>query len=75
MISKDRKRFIFHLRWAEAIAEFPVDIQVEIIEAAARYATTGIVPELSPIAKGAFAFIRYDLENDGIECPDLPEEE
>ena len=75
MISKDRKRFVFHLRWAEVISEFPGDIQLEIIEAAGKYAETGIVPELSPVAKGAFAFIRYDLENDGIECPDLPEEE
>ena len=75
MISKDRTRFIFHKRWAEVIQEFSCEVQLEVIEAACDYAETGIAPELSPVAQGLFAFVKYDMENDGIECPNLEEEE
>ncbi len=69
MISKDRTRFIFHRRWAKVIREFSWKIRLEVIEAVFDYANTGKTPELSPVAQGLFAFIKYDLENDGIECP------
>ena len=71
MISRDRKSFIFHRRWAEVFREFSWEVQAEVIEAACYYAKTGKTPELSPVAKGLFAFVKYDMENDGIECPDL----
>ena len=71
MISKDRQSFIFHKRWFEVLEEFPGEIQLEVIDAACDYAKTGIAPELSPVAQGLFAFVKYDMENDGIECPDL----
>ena len=75
MISKDRQSFIFHKRWFEVLAEFSGEIQLEVIDAACNYAKTGITPELSSVAQGLFAFVKYDMENDGIECPDLAEME
>lgn len=75
MISKDRTKFIFHRRWAEVIRGFSWEIRLEVIEAACSYAKTGVTPELSPVAQALFAFVEYDMKNDGIECPDSEEME
>lgn len=75
MISKDRTRFIFHRRWVEVIRDFSWEVRLEVIEAACSYAKTGVTPKLSPVAHALFAFVKYDMENDGIVCPDSEEME
>ena len=69
MISKDRSAFVFHRSWVIALSEFPVELQGEVFRAACEYAFTGKTQELSPLASIAFSFIKNDLENDGLECP------
>ena len=54
--------FVFNCEWIEAIADFEPAVRFEIYEAIMRYATTGQVSELSPVAKAVFFFIRKEMD-------------
>ena len=58
----NKKAFVFFGSWYKAIKDQPIEIKLEIIEATVQYGLTGIVAELSPVAKIAFGFIKNDID-------------
>lgn len=57
-----KKTFTFRLEWLEALKEFSPEIRLEVYEATVQYATDGTLPELSPVARMAMAFIKQDID-------------
>lgn len=57
-----KKTFAFRLEWLEALKESAPEIRLEVYEATVQYATNGTLPELSPIARMAMAFIKHDID-------------
>lgn len=66
----EKETFIFHLSWMEAFADFPTDVRCEILDTIIAYAKNRTVPNLSPVAKMAFKFIKKDMDYD-IRCYEL----
>lgn len=54
--------FIFNLDWYAAIVDYPAEVRFEVYEAIMRYALSGTLTELKPLAKMAFSFIRKELD-------------
>lgn len=59
----ERTTIVFNLNWKKAIQGYSADIRLEIYEAVFEYASTGTIPELSPLAAMAFEFIRFEIEH------------
>lgn len=56
------KSFVFNLEWFEVLKEYPSEVRLEVYEAAMEYAASGTLPELKPIAKMAFSFIKKEMD-------------
>ena len=54
--------FIFNLEWYAVLQEYPEEVRFEVYEAIMRYASSGTLPELKPLAKMAFSFIRKEMD-------------
>ncbi|MDE5786023.1 MAG: hypothetical protein K2H98_05760, partial [Duncaniella sp.] len=54
--------FIFNLKWYEVLLDYPVEVRLEVYEAIMRYASSGTVPDLKPLANMAFSFIRKEMD-------------
>ncbi|MDE5871174.1 MAG: hypothetical protein K2H22_04400 [Muribaculaceae bacterium] len=54
--------FIFNLGWYTVLLEYPAEVRFEVYEAIMRYASSGTLPELKPLAKMAFSFIKKEMD-------------
>ena len=54
--------FIFNLGWYTVLLEYPAEVRFEVYEAIMEYASSGTPPELKPLAKMAFSFIRKEMD-------------
>lgn len=55
-------RFTASTSWADAIAGLDAKVKLEVYDAIFGYAGTGVPPQLTPLAKVAFAFIKADMD-------------
>ena len=56
------KNFTFAMKWHEILKSFPEDIRKEVYFAVIEYAATGQIIDLQPLARMAFDFIRYEID-------------
>lgn len=56
------KSIVFNLQWYEVLQEYPAEVRLEVYEAIMRYASTGTLPDLKPLANMAFSFIKKELD-------------
>lgn len=65
-----RKSFVFYIEWQEVLMEYPSEVRLEVYDAIIRYAASGTLSELKPLAKMAFSFIKkqIDSNNDKYDC-------
>ena len=65
-----RKSFVFYIEWQEVLMEYPSEVRLEVYDAIIRYAASGMLSELKPLAKMAFSFIKkqIDSNNDKYNC-------
>lgn len=54
--------FVFDTKWAEVLSECPAEVRLEVYEAIIRYASTGTLSELKPLARMAFGFVRLQID-------------
>lgn len=59
-----KETFVFYKSWLNVIQDLPSDVQLEVYQAIAEYATNGKLTELKPLAKVAFSFIKQDIDRD-----------
>ena len=57
-----RKTFVFNTEWAEVLMEYPAEVRLEVYDAIIRYAASGTLSELKPLARMAFSFIKGDID-------------
>lgn len=53
---------MFDTKWADVLSECPAEVRLEVYEAIIRYASTGTLPELKPLARMAFGFVRLQID-------------
>lgn len=61
-MNNSRDVFVFQTAWREILMTYPDSIRLEVYDAVMDYAATGEVPELKPLAKMAFSFIKADID-------------
>lgn len=54
--------FLFNLEWYNVLLDYPEEVRFEVYEAIMRYASTGTLSELKPLAKMAFSFIKKEMD-------------
>lgn len=54
--------FVFNLDWYAVMLEYPPEVRFEVYEAIFIYAASGTLPELKPLAKMAFSFIKKEMD-------------
>lgn len=54
--------FIFNLEWYAVLSEYPAEVRFEVYEAIMRYAASGTLSDLKPLAHMAFSFIKKELD-------------
>lgn len=59
-----RDSFVYHLNWEEVMDNLPQEVREEVRGAIIGYARTGVTPELKPLAKVAFEFVKRDMDWD-----------
>lgn len=59
-----RDSFVYHLNWEEVMDNLPGEVREEVRGAIIGYARTGVTPELKPLAKVAFEFVKRDMDWD-----------
>lgn len=62
MEKTEKKSFVFNLEWMDVLEEFTRDVRLEVLDAIIGYAQTGRVPEMKPLVRMAFAFIRKEMD-------------
>ncbi|MDE5839200.1 MAG: hypothetical protein K2H39_09100 [Paramuribaculum sp.] len=56
------KNFTFAMKWHEILKPYSDDIRREVYDAIIEYVATGTVIEMQPLARMAFDFIRYEID-------------
>ncbi|MDE6265326.1 MAG: HNH endonuclease, partial [Paramuribaculum sp.] len=56
------KNFTFAMKWHEILKPYSEDIRREVYDAVIEYATSGNIIEMQPLARMAFDFIRYEID-------------
>ena len=56
------KKFTFAMKWHEILKPYSDDIRREVYDAIIEYIATGTVIEMQPLARMAFDFIRYEID-------------
>ena len=56
------KNFTFAGKWHEVLKSYPEEVQKEVYRAAVEYAFTGEIVDMQPLARMAFDFIRYEID-------------
>ena len=64
MTTSKRDSFVYHLSWEEVMDNLPEEVREEVRGGIIGYARTGVTPELKPLAKVAFEFVKRDLDRD-----------
>ena len=59
----EKSGFTFLFSWAEIVGGLPAEVRLELYDAIIKYARTGTVSELKPMARLAFGFIRKDIDD------------
>ena len=59
-----RDSFVYHLSWEEVMDNLPGEVREEVRGAIIGYARTGVTPELKPLSKVAFEFVKRDMDWD-----------
>jgi len=59
---KQKKSFVFNLEWAEVLSAYPAEVRYEVYDAIIRYAQSGTLSEMKPLAGMAFSFIRKEMD-------------
>lgn len=62
METKVRKSFIFNVSWQEVLIDYPAEVRLEVYDAVIRYAASGTLSEMKPLAKMAFSFIKKEID-------------
>lgn len=57
-----KKSFLFNVEWHEVLKDYPAEVRLEVYEAIIRYCGSGILSEMKPLAKMAFAFIKREID-------------
>ena len=57
-----KKSFIFNCDWQEVLMDYPAEVRLEVYDAIIRYAQSGTLSELKPLAKMAFSFIKKEID-------------
>lgn len=58
------KSFVFFTEWSEVLKDYPAEVRLEVYDAIIEYATSGTLPELKPLAKMAFSFMKNKIDED-----------
>ena len=56
------KNFTFAMKWHEILKPYSDDIRREVYDAIIEYVATGTVIDMQPLARMAFDFIRYEID-------------
>lgn len=64
MTTSKRDSFVYHLSWEEVMDNLPEEVREEVRGGIIGYARTGVTPELKPLAKVAFEFVKRDIDRD-----------
>lgn len=62
METKMKKSFIFNVSWQEVLIDYPAEVRLEVYDAVIRYAASGTLSEMKPLAKMAFSFIKKEID-------------
>ena len=57
-----RKSFVFNVAWQEILLDYPAEVRHEVYDAVIRYAASGTLTDLKPMAKMAFSFIKKEMD-------------
>lgn len=58
----ERKTFLFFCGWAEVLADFKPEDRCAVYDAVIAYAENGTLPNLDPVLRMAFKFIKKDID-------------
>lgn len=61
-MSNPKKTFVFNFEWYEILKDYPAEIRLEVYEAVIVYAASGTLPELKPLSRMAFSFIKKEID-------------
>ena len=61
-MSDKKKTFIFNLEWSEVLLGCEPEVRLEVYDAIMRYAQSGTLAEMKPLARMAFAFIKREMD-------------
>lgn len=64
----EKRGFTFLFSWAEIVGGLPAEVRLELYDAIIRYAQSGTVSQLKPMARLAFGFIRKDIDEEFDGC-------
>lgn len=56
------KNFTFAMKWHEILKSYSTDIRREVYDAIIEYVATGNIVDMQPLARMAFDFIRYEID-------------
>ena len=66
-----KKSFIFNVEWAEVLTDYPAEVRLEVYDAIIRYAASGTLSELKPLAKMAFSFAKREIDYNNERYADI----
>ena len=61
-MSNKRNTFVFNVEWYNILRDYPAEVRLEVYDAMMEYVATGILADLKPMAKMAFAFIKKEID-------------
>ena len=64
MTKKRKDTFVFRVAWQDVLKDYPPEVRLEVYDAIVEYVASGTLPELKPLAKMAFSFMRRDIDSD-----------
>ncbi|MDE6265367.1 MAG: hypothetical protein K2M11_09535 [Paramuribaculum sp.] len=56
------RNFTFSLKWHTILTNYPAELRREVFDAVIEYAATGNAIDMQPLARIAFDFIRYEID-------------
>lgn len=71
METRMKRSFVFNVAWQEVLMEYPPEVRLEVYDAVIRYAASGTLSELKPLAKMAFSFIKKEIDFNNTRYDDI----
>lgn len=62
MEKQAKRSFVFNIDWRDVLMDYPAEVRYEVYDAIIDYAASGKLPELKPLAKMAFSFIKKEMD-------------